>query len=154
MAKLTRVNKLGLQSVSDGGRQCFYKHGCRLAVFLSRSYFSLLFLGDAHGKRAASRIIPNKSWLKIKKKKRKRDYNGLNAHQPIAPDSWLAVSASAHTRAAFMFQRRLEFEPRGRLDESLKEKSATSTPPSQKKEKKSIDQMYDVIWSNWQTQKL
>lgn len=75
----------------------------------------------------------------------------LNAHQPISAHFWLAVTASAHTRGAFMFERRLEFEPRGGTRRVPERKS--TTPPPQKK-KKSIDQMYDVIWSNWQTQKL
>lgn len=56
----------------------------------------------------------------------------LNAHQPISAHFWLAVSASAHTRGAFMFERRLEFEPRGGLDESLKERAL---PPHPKKKK-------------------
>lgn len=56
----------------------------------------------------------------------------LNAHQPISADFWLAVSASAHTRGAFMFERRLEFEPGGGLDKSLKEK-ALPPPPKKKK---------------------
>lgn len=56
----------------------------------------------------------------------------LNAHQPISADFWLAVSASAHTRGAFMFERRLEFEPRVGT-RRVPERKSTTPPPKKKK---------------------
>lgn len=57
----------------------------------------------------------------------------LNAHQPISAHFWLAVSASAHTRGAFMFERRLEFEPRGGDSTSPWKKEHYPPTPQKKK---------------------
>lgn len=75
-------------------------------------------LGNSHGKFAASIILSNKSELTMKK-----DYSGpanvshsRAKRTPAHLSQFLARrrrSASAHTRGAFMFQRRLKFEPRG-----------------------------------------
>ena len=67
-----------------------------------------------------------------------------NASQPFIPISGcLCLSLSPHSRC-FYVTRPLEFEPKG----------DSTGPWARKPPKKSIDQMYDVIWSNWQTQKV
>lgn len=152
MAKITTVNELGLHSLTVEVSGFITMATDWLCVYLDLMFLSCSS-GNSHGKCAASRIIPNKSWLKMKKRK-ERETTMVQTHtSPSLLISGWPSPPQPTLELLLCSNRGSNLSPGGEWTSPWKKRALPQPPPSSKK-KKSIDQMYDVIWSNWQTQKL